>query len=363
MTDPGSSQVALNAEEVQRAEIRYAEMEANLTAIQAQLQEKERELQDERERRHAIETRHTRASHLSADDIARLVISVVNEIQPPQGVHGTMDSEGHESARFEVKMEKPATFNGAKDKDVDTWLFSISEYMAFLKIREDTMVQYASSLLRGNAALWWREICENDDRPDTWESFQTLLREQFRSENLIRRARDELANLHQKEKESIPDFLHKFRQICLRIKNLDENEKLDKFCRALLPHIRTEVELREPRSFAEAAHVADRVDEIMSSVTGHGTCPRPRWNYRGSSSKTTGLRAPSNNGSSSNGPQPMDIGAVQRTPLSSEIREQLRRTDGCFYCRKPNAGHWSRNCPLKKNSGTRKNQQGNGQGR
>ena len=258
---------------------------------------------------------------------------------------------------MEVKMEKPDSFNGSKEKDVDTWLFTMDEYMTLLHFNAESFVQYASSFLRGNAALWWREVCENDMRPETWEDFKVLLREQFRPDNLYRRARDELANLRQKERESIPNFLHKFRQVCMRVKNLDESEKLDKFCRALLPHIRTEVELKEPSSFAEAARYADRVDEIMSSVTGHGTSTRPRWTHRGSSSSMV------SRGPSEVKPEPMDIGAVHRTPLTQELRQQLRQSNGCFYCRKPNAGHWSSNCPLKRKDGAKRNQSGNGRGR
>ena len=59
----------------------------------------------------------------------------------------------------------------------------------------------------------------------------------------------------------------------------------------------------------------------------------------------------------SNQPVPMELGAVSqrrgnqqpaRKPLTEKEKEALRKRNGCFYCRKPNAGHMSFDCPLKK---------------
>ncbi len=44
---------------------------------------------------------------------------------------------------------------------------------------------------------------------------------------------------------------------------------------------------------------------------------------------------------------PMDVDAVRRTPLTPEQKKQLFETSGCFYCRKPHAGHVARDCPQK----------------
>ena len=44
----------------------------------------------------------------------------------------------------------------------------------------------------------------------------------------------------------------------------------------------------------------------------------------------------------------MEIGSMRRKPLSREEMQRLRAKNACFYCRKPNAGHMARDCPLKK---------------
>ena len=66
-----------------------------------------------------------------------------------------------------IKVEKPDTYDGDKAKDLDTWLFQVREHLALLTVPQRRHVPYAASLLRGNAALWWREACEANRRPTT----------------------------------------------------------------------------------------------------------------------------------------------------------------------------------------------------
>ena len=132
-----------------------------------------------------------------------------------------------------MKMEKSEIYDGAKHRDVDTWLFQVDEHMSLTRVLADSCVGYAASLLRGNAAMWWRELCESGNRLDDWDKFKKSLCRQFRINNLIRRARDDFYALRQREKKPVLNFLHKFWQVCIRINDLSEVEKLDKFLQAL----------------------------------------------------------------------------------------------------------------------------------
>ena len=98
-------------------------------------------------------------------------------------------------------------------------------------------IPYAASLLRGNAALWWREVCEANRRPTMWEDFCRALREQFRPKDYGRRGRDDLATMRQYVRESVADFVFRFRATCLKVPDLSEAEKLDRFVRALVQDI------------------------------------------------------------------------------------------------------------------------------
>ena len=155
-----------------------------------------------------------------------------------------------------VKVEKPEADDGDKSRDLDTWLFQVRKHLNLTVIPRRGHVPCAASLLCGNAALWWRETCEGNRRPATWEDFCRVLREQFRPEDYGRRGRDELAGLRQYGKETVADFVSRFRATCLKIQDLSEAEKLDRFVRALIQDIRLQVELRGPQNFHEAAMFA-----------------------------------------------------------------------------------------------------------
>ena len=69
---------------------------------------------------------------------------------------------------------------------------------------------------------------------------------------------DELATLHQGNRQSVADFLFKFREVCLKISDLSKAEKLDQFLRALVPNVRMQIQLRGPAHFHEAAMSVER---------------------------------------------------------------------------------------------------------
>ena len=69
--------------------------------------------------------------------------------------------------RIGVKVEKPENYNGSKGRDLDMWLFQVQEHLQLIVILVRGHVLYATSLLRGNVALWWHELCEANYRMAT----------------------------------------------------------------------------------------------------------------------------------------------------------------------------------------------------
>ena len=90
---------------------------------------------------------------------------------------------------------------------------------------EQDTFRYAASLLRGNAAMWWREVCEANQRPAKWDDFYRELRAQFRPEDYGRKGRDDLATMRQYARESVADFVFRFLATCLKVPDLSEAEK------------------------------------------------------------------------------------------------------------------------------------------
>ena len=99
---------------------------------------------------------------------------------------------GHGMEAIALKVEKYETYNGAKHRDVDQWLFQPEEHISLTRIPTNSQVAHAASLLRGNVAMWRWELCEGSNRLDAWGAFKTKMRAQFCMDNLIKRARDAL---------------------------------------------------------------------------------------------------------------------------------------------------------------------------
>ena len=71
------------------------------------------------------------------------------------------------------------------------------------------------------------------------------------------------------------DVISRFCSTCLKIQDLSEAEKMDRFIRALVPDIRLQVELRGPQNFHEAAMFAEHADAVITCVSGQDT--RKSW--------------------------------------------------------------------------------------
>ena len=328
--------LVLGEEEARQAEERFAKLQEEFAQARERNQRLEQEMAVLREQAATEHLRGDRRSRAQAQDMAQLTAELI---------------AGRGMAPMGMKVEKPEIYDGAKHRDVDTWLFQVEEHMALARVPAASHAGYAASLLRGNAAMWWRELCESGNRLNDWDEFKMNLRRQFRMDNLVRRARDDLYALRQREKEPVSDFLHKFRQVCIRINDLSEAEKLDKFLRALNTNVRMQVELKEPTTFEDAARFADRADNVLTRVSGQGTGGKSSWFKANTSQGGTHVGKWTFQQKTFGGPEPMEIGTsyVQRKPLTPVEKQHLRDSHGCFYCRKANAGHYSKNCPLKKN--------------
>ena len=262
MANP-EGRVLIDEAEAQQAAKHYAQMEAELQALQQRNEEIMQELQEAQNAAATECVRADRRSRAQTQEFAILTAELLAARQGPQvEFHGM---------RFGIKVEKPANYDGDKGQDLDTWLFQVREHLDLATIPATGHVAYAASLLRGNAALWWREACEAQHRPATWDDFCRVIREQFRPEDYGRRGRDELATMWQYTRESVADFVYRFRATCLRVPDLSEVEKLDRFVRALVQEVRLQVELRGPNNFHEAAMFAERTDAVITRVAGHDT--------------------------------------------------------------------------------------------
>ena len=340
MANP-EGRVVMEEAEAQQAAERYAKMEENLQALRQQNEELLRALGEQQDLVAAERLRADRRARAQMQEFANLTAEMLAGRGGP--------AVQFDGARMNVKVEKPEQYDGDKSRDLDTWLFQVREHLNLSTVPARGHVPYAASLLRGNAALWWREVCEANRRPATWEDFCRELRAQFRPEDYGRRGRDDLATMRQYARESVADFVFRFRATCLKVPDLSEAEKLDRFVRALAQDIRLQVELRGPADFHEAAMFAERADAVITRVAGHDarkTVPqKQKWGHFNRSPAPT-RNSGDAGASGSGGPEPMELGTASRRTLTRPEYEKLRAEKACFICKKP--GHIARNCPEKK---------------
>ena len=127
--------------------------------------------------------------------------------------------------------------------------------------------------------------------------------------------------MRQYGKESVADFVFRFRATCLKIPDLSEAEKLDRFVRALAQDIRLQVELRGPHDFHEAAMFAERADAVITHVSGQDTRKPWQKGQKGGYMQRPPLQNKSigeTSAQGSGGPEPMELGMARRRTLTRE---------------------------------------------
>jgi Retrotransposon gag protein/Zinc knuckle len=224
----------------------------------------------------------------------------------------------------------PSTFSGDSDEDPATWTFSFNQYFDLQATDRALRVPIAASQLRGSALLWWRMHHQTAEKGacgliTAWPEFCSAVEQQFSPINPTTTARNRLYSLAQRA--SVAAYADEFRKLILRVPDLSVDEQVNRFIHGLKPHIRIQVALREPTTLDQAVRVADTCDRLVPAPAG-GRAPR----YERKPASPSDVN-----------PDVMQNGTVALPPLTPQQREQLRRTGGCFRCRK--IGHSARDCP------------------
>ena len=247
-----------------------------------------------------------------------------------------------------VKPPRPSRYRGNADgPKIHEWLHQAKVYLLAAGLDKDKQgVYHITSYLEGDAAIWWRHYCQQVDdgqapEPRNWEELRKLMLEQFQVFNHVTDVRDRYVNLRQTG--TVHSYITRFRALVLELPGETEEQKIYFFLRGLKPEIQARTRTLKPSTLARAMDIADEADRANSHAFGH----------TGRFNKTLVRESRSLNGpGSSNGPQPMQIGAI-----SPYEQQQLRQQNRCFYCRKQ--GHQAKDC-LKKKADQAKAKKGSG---
>jgi hypothetical protein len=267
---------------------------------------------------------------------------------------------------MQLKPKQPDTYDGKRDfQTIDNWVASVDSYFALTKAKPPEIYHYLNTIFTGNAATWFRFHHRNlDPATITWNSVKTALLAYFIPPNHTRRLRDEWA--YTRQTATVSEYYTRLTQLAMQLGDITESIFVDKFIRGLKSKTKTEVELHDPQTLAEAVRLADRYDTIAYRRTHFvpsqspypDTCgqpmspsfvPQPQQSFqedtRGEPMQLDTLRMNHDDTSTTVQIGVFRIKAQPLKKLTSEERAHLRSTYSCFKCRKQ--GHLARDCPTK----------------
>ena len=163
------------------------------------------------------------------------------------------------------------------------WIFGIEQYFLATRVNEEVQrINYAASLLRGSASLWWRQTVEDRGRPASWRQFTESLRYQFVTTNTSVETRYQLSNLQQRKGHGVTEYARNCVTLCLRLRDMSEAYKIFYFVMGLRrPEVRRDTLSRNPTTLADAIRYAEISDSSLypggSHRIGHLYGHRPHY--------------------------------------------------------------------------------------
>ena len=241
------------------------------------------------------------------------------------------------------KPAKPLVFSGEDTSvsAVKSWMYSVKDYLELTDTPNDKQTRFASSYLSGTAKIWYiNTYGEMDPLPVLGEFLAAFKKfhlktgtEDDASKGIerIKQGSKTVANYATEfqllQSEAGPDVQWSWVKRHF-LRGLEKEVRL-----ALAPHTHSVKDLAVLITMAQ--NTSDSIDQAR------GEEPRFSSTSRLSQRQTSGtFRSASNTDSSS-------TSSTGRTwsKLTDTERDYLRRNNGCYFCRKINAGHMSNSCP------------------
>jgi hypothetical protein len=247
---------------------------------------------------------------------------------PPTSTHST------------ARPRPPPIFTGADVKttsDVTRFLFQLGLWFTLAGISATDQVDHACTCL-GGAALDWAIMIH--DSIANFQSFSQLLKKEFGPANPSRAARTELWSCT--HTSSLAEYTSRFRSLCLQVDGLSQDEQADRYLFGLKPHLRKELLARQANTFNEMTLLATSLDQsnTLAHTSNHHlltqTPSTSSNNNRPQSYRAAAISNPNDD---------LPPGPIRKGSLTPELRAELLRLGGCFYCRQ--LGHLVANCPTK----------------
>lgn len=175
-------------------------------------------------------------------------------------VTATPTTSTYRPLNAEFKVPEPKSFGGTRSsKDLENYLWDIEQYFHTAKISVSQQVHFAAMYLTGDAKLWRRTRCtdENATKVESWEDLKRELKAQFLPTNTSWVARDSLRKL--KQTGSMRDYVKEFTSLMLDVKDMSEQDKLFNFMSGLQNWAQAELNRQGVQTLPQAVAAAEKL--------------------------------------------------------------------------------------------------------
>lgn len=405
MSNATPAPINLSAADAAAAQIEHLQEQLAASKFESARYEQEARVLQEQ-----LRNEQARAANVAATSVPALPTPVLPGVptlfsSPPANVAALVPTTTIPGLRF----AKISEFHGTAKENVENWIFELEQFFAAVESTTGVSsaqliqqaVKYAASYLKGAALSWWRGVVEarvreNNVTPLDWPTFKQMLITQFRPIADDKIARLQLNQLQQRPGQ-VGEYVRRFRELLLKIKDMSEADKIDKFMRGLIPSIAREVDGLDAQHVEEYMLKAQKT-ELRFQQRGATLHPNIRNPFNRGPSRmypNNGMRdqipfqTVRQQSSTYTGPAPMELGSMETsqsftgeegqewwdgfssqlesdpdsglnaltnrgrffhrpTPnsmkkLTPEEREACRREGRCFRCRQK--GHMLKECP------------------
>ena len=254
------------------------------------------------------------------------------------------------------KPAKPFTFDGTDTSaaTITTWIFDIKQYLLITDAPDQKKTPIAASYLGGDAKKWYINAYQNADPLPNVDTMLKAFREFFTSPTTMDEAGTKIEKIRQGTKTS-KQYSTEFQLLLSEIPKYELSWARRHFLRGLKPEVR--------RSIVNDILETDNIDTIITKAhkkeatflyadsleTPANTSSRYSPGTSDSKYRPRASATPSHDPRPR--PQGPTIGQSHREgkatlpKLTPAMRDLLTKNDGCWACRKVNAGHKSWNCP------------------
>ncbi len=151
---------------------------------------------------------------------------------------------------------------------LSNWVFQVRQFCVVSGFTSGVQQQqFASRLLTGKAAMWWRSKCDRatavgDDLLTTRniDDLVDNLQDAFRDVDQVNRLRTQLGQL--KQTTSVANYMYAFRKIIIELGDNapTDGDQLHAYINGLKPMIRFQLSINRPTLLSTAEQMAESMD-------------------------------------------------------------------------------------------------------